>query len=236
MASNILSRLLPSSGSDDRSVYEMMRDDERSSPSSDGDDRAGTALDEENLGQRFQDQDLEDLLASATQSQVHTESLPPSSPQKETQRQRTDLPTWASRRSPSAHSPLEDDDDVPESLLLGDDRNKFESSPPGAPTRRPAGQDTLPAPVPGPSTNRTRAQWEATRAHQRLHNERRVEGSAATRIRRGWNALLAADPKEKAMWRWANVQNLDSFLYDVYQYYLGRGIWSIALTRALNLL
>jgi autophagy-related protein 9 len=38
------------------------------------------------------------------------------------------------------------------------------------------------------------------------------------------------------MWRWANVEDLDNFLKDVYTYFLGNGIWSILLTRVLNLL
>ena len=38
------------------------------------------------------------------------------------------------------------------------------------------------------------------------------------------------------MWRWTNVQNLDNFLNDVYNYYIGKGIWSILLARVLNLL
>lgn len=42
-------------------------------------------------------------------------------------------------------------------------------------------------------------------------------------------------PKERAMWMWANVTNLDIFLQDVYDYYLGNGWYCIALQRFLNL-
>ena len=38
------------------------------------------------------------------------------------------------------------------------------------------------------------------------------------------------------MWLWANVENLDNFLKDVYTYFLGNGMWSILLNRALSLL
>jgi len=38
------------------------------------------------------------------------------------------------------------------------------------------------------------------------------------------------------MWRWANVENLDNYLKDVYMYFMGNGIWCIGLGRALNLL
>jgi autophagy-related protein 9 len=48
--------------------------------------------------------------------------------------------------------------------------------------------------------------------------------------------MAMIDPKEKAMWMWANVENLDNFLKDVYTYFLGNGIWSILLNRALSLL
>ncbi|WWC71134.1 uncharacterized protein I206_105087 [Kwoniella pini CBS 10737] len=41
---------------------------------------------------------------------------------------------------------------------------------------------------------------------------------------------------EKALWKWVNVEDLDGFLQEVYDYYKGKGIWCIALARALNLL
>ncbi|KAJ3774233.1 putative transmembrane protein [Lentinula raphanica] len=44
------------------------------------------------------------------------------------------------------------------------------------------------------------------------------------------------DPYERALWNWVNVYNLDAFLQEVYLYYEGKGIYSIALSRGLNLL
>ena len=44
------------------------------------------------------------------------------------------------------------------------------------------------------------------------------------------------DDYEKALWNWINVYNLDAFLQEVYYYYDGKGIYSIALSRGLNLL
>lgn len=35
---------------------------------------------------------------------------------------------------------------------------------------------------------------------------------------------------------WANVENLDQFLNEVYAYYIGHGIYSILLNRAVKLL
>ncbi|KAK4054015.1 autophagy protein atg9 [Microbotryomycetes sp. JL221] len=42
--------------------------------------------------------------------------------------------------------------------------------------------------------------------------------------------------RDRALWRWINVEDLDSFLQQVYVYYVGKGIWAIALSRLLNLL
>jgi autophagy-related protein 9 len=44
------------------------------------------------------------------------------------------------------------------------------------------------------------------------------------------------DNYERALWNWVNVYNLDAFLHEVYSYYEGKGIFSIALARGLNLL
>jgi autophagy-related protein 9 len=44
------------------------------------------------------------------------------------------------------------------------------------------------------------------------------------------------DDYERALWNWVNVYNLDAFLQEAYYYYEGKGIYSIALSRGLNLL
>ncbi|KAK9457674.1 autophagy protein Apg9-domain-containing protein [Dipodascopsis uninucleata] len=43
------------------------------------------------------------------------------------------------------------------------------------------------------------------------------------------------DPRERALWKWVNVENLDNFLQEVYEYYMGNGIYSIIISRAINL-
>jgi autophagy-related protein 9 len=48
--------------------------------------------------------------------------------------------------------------------------------------------------------------------------------------------MRGLDPYERALWNWVNVYNLDAFLQEVYYYYDGKGIYSIALARGLNLL
>ncbi|KAH9945782.1 APG9-domain-containing protein [Epithele typhae] len=48
--------------------------------------------------------------------------------------------------------------------------------------------------------------------------------------------MRGLDAHERALWNWVNVYNLDSFLQEAYYYYEGKGIYSIALSRGLNLL
>lgn len=50
------------------------------------------------------------------------------------------------------------------------------------------------------------------------------------------HALRLLSEREKAMWLWANVEDLDEFLPEVYAYYTGKGVVCIVLTRVLNLL
>ncbi|KAH8099544.1 APG9-domain-containing protein [Cristinia sonorae] len=48
--------------------------------------------------------------------------------------------------------------------------------------------------------------------------------------------MRGLDDFERALWNWVNVYNLDAFLQEAYYYYEGKGIYSIALSRGLNLL
>ncbi|KAG8929327.1 autophagy protein atg9 [Tulasnella sp. 418] len=47
---------------------------------------------------------------------------------------------------------------------------------------------------------------------------------------------VGLDAYERALWDWVNVYNLDAYLQEVYMYYVGKGIYCIALSRGLNLL
>lgn len=47
--------------------------------------------------------------------------------------------------------------------------------------------------------------------------------------------LQLNDARNHAIWRWANVKNLDIFLTEVYDYYTGKGLYNILLMRAINL-
>lgn len=208
------------------------------------------ALDEENLGGPYEDYELEEALATATDTHSTTQSTPlflhrnpretpqgflgsPKTPRK------SDRHKW--RLSPPR--PVEDDrddDDVPASLLVeGDDDDvgpqDLAPPPPHAPPSRNIHDND--EPLLGPSTRETRNHWDRVKTHQPIHPipPRIVPvPTQAGGQRRG--GLAFVDPKEKAMWRWANVENLDNFLADVYDYFLGNGIKSILLSRVLNLL
>lgn len=202
MASNLLSRLLPSASDEPFEV------DRRSSSTGEHHDMD---IDEENLEARFEAQDLENLLADASSSHMTTES------------------TWR-QPGPSQAAPLYDDDDVPESLLLEGGRDV--PPPDSKQHQEPTGG--LPPPVPGPSTRQTRAQWETTRRHQRLHDEDRTAPVPRWGVP-GRQGQFTVDPQQKALWRWVNVSDLDTFLAEVYAYYTSCGIYSILLRRFLTL-
>lgn len=234
MASNILSRLLPANPSG-RSIYDDLRAHEEGSES-DLEERAGLALDEENLNFRDEELGVADVF-NGEESRMTTESTAFITQQRQPRR----ASDKSSRKSKSgrskwvAQSPrlLDDDgdDDVPASLLIeGHDMPGPTSGNP--PRARPGKHQKRQSVVPGPSGQENRAHWEAAQAQQRLHQESDLGGPQP--IRRS-NGPLASSAKEQAMWRWINVTNLDNFINDVYEYYKGAGVWSIVLERALNL-
>lgn len=47
--------------------------------------------------------------------------------------------------------------------------------------------------------------------------------------------LNTLNPKERALWKWANVENLDIFLQDAYNYYMGNGYYCIIIQKVLNI-
>ena len=147
-------------------------------------------------------------------------------------RRGTNRTKWI-HRSPRILEADDVDDEVPQSLLTEGDQDGVATHQhhEGRRTQSPNS-----APVPGPATTSTRAKWQATQQQQQLHQDPYVSRAPATRPFRKNQALMLIDPKEKAMWRWANVENLDNFLRDVYDYFLGNGIWCILLSRILNLL
>ena len=227
MASNLLSRLLPPAAGEP-SVYETLRQHDELSDQSDLEERAGMTLDEENIGTGFHDYEP-DALTDATTNKVGSSRVKYSSRQSQGSAART---AQSRPRTPHAagRANMDDlDDEVPQSLLIEDDQ---------APNLLPRiEQDSaMPPPVSGPSSRATRAKWQATQEQQRLHQESVLPREYSKKNLRRGQPLGMMDPKDRAMWMWANVENLDNFLKDVYDYYIGNGIWCILLNRILNLL
>ncbi|KAJ5570532.1 uncharacterized protein N7459_009962 [Penicillium hispanicum] len=240
MSSNILSRFLPPT--DSPSVYEAIREHDAGSDSSDVEERAGLAPGHNQ--DPFSDRDLENALADARNSQtsspaaallgqrplpqaVHRHGSPSVS-----RRRKPSRPRWTAQVSPQGYELDDRDEDVPESLLVeGHDDEDLKSRLPPPPQMMPSRSRT-PSPPPSPYPNRPR--WETNRTPRSQDSD---GGHPWGRWLAGQHPSLAnTDPKRKAMWRWANVEDLDNFLKDVYTYFLGNGFWSILLSRTLNLL
>lgn len=229
MTSKILSRLLPSGNGE--SIYETLRQNEDSSDQSDIEEQAGMALDEENLKEGFNDYELDEVLANADLSSTPSSKILASNRTSEQRTGRAHQSFAQTRLSQRRAAAEELDDDVPQSLLFEGDGPQVMA--PREQQRQPA----IPVPMSGLALPETRAKWQAVQERQRLHPESDILQSPQTghpprRVHIGG----AAHPREKAMWRWANVENLDNFLKDVYDYFLGNGIWCILLGRVLNLL
>lgn len=242
MSSNILSRFLPPN--DSPSVYEAIREHDAGSDSSDIEDRAGM-MPEDIPRETFSDLELEDVLADAQESQISNPSaalLGERPPQKVTdhfaspvvsRRRKPSRPRWMRHQSPSGYELDDHDEDVPQSLLVeGHDDEELRSRLPPPPQSMPSRSRT---PSPRPSPHPDQPHW----------NEPQVSRPSETHIGNHFArwfvgqqhpSLAFIDPKKKSMWRWANVEDLDNFLKDVYIYFLGNGFWSILLSRALNLL
>jgi len=233
MRSNLLSRLLPANAAG-RSIYDDLRAHDEDSES-DLEERAGMALDEENLGYHDDDLGGPDIFNGGDS---HTSAgsnaffgRQQSKPRSEGKGKRNK--SQSSRSKWLAQSPrlLEEDgdDDVPASLLIEEDDLPGPSIKAIQTRSKKGGKRQGGIPSAGPSNRETREHWEAAQAQQRLHQE------PAAPPRQGHGLLVGSD-KDKAMWRWINVVNLDNFIMDAYEYYQGSGMWCIIFDKSLYLL
>ncbi|KND93043.1 Autophagy-like protein 9 [Tolypocladium ophioglossoides CBS 100239] len=227
MANNLFGRLAPSSRGT-RSFYEELRahDDD------DGDLEAGTALnvDEENLRQQFNEFDAEGLTAGDSRVTVDSAAYGVSQLGKATRQHH-------GRREASSGWPVHDEDadnDVPASLLV----EPNEAEPVRAPPRERASRHSQPRPphAAGGSSVRSQAQWEAATTQQRLHQDDSSARPSTSHPRSLMEGVVPGGRREKALWRWVNTSNLDSFMRDVYDYYEGGGLMCILCSNALWLL
>lgn len=222
MTPNIFGRLAASPQST-RSFYEQLRSRDEEAEE-DIEHQAGLNIDDENLRQHLDELDAGNL----GNSRLSVASAVPGAEQRNTNdRPRSPVPRW------KAHD--EDmDNDVPASLLV-----EHHSHEPAAPPRSPGTshrtQHRSHRPVAAsPSTGR-RAQWEAAAAQQPLHGTGQGRPADA-QPRSLLSGKSPAGAKEKAMWRWVNTSNIDSFMRDIYDYFEGGGLWCILTSNALWLL
>ncbi|EPS33293.1 hypothetical protein PDE_08255 [Penicillium oxalicum 114-2] len=241
MSSNILSRFLPPTESP--SVYEAIREHDAASDTSDVEERAGLAR-QMNQQADYSDEDLRAELADAAQSDDDTPNAGASDPRirdqagpggspSRTRWHKSSRPRWSNSQSGSPYEPEDRDEDVPLSLLVeGLDEEGLRSRLPPPPHKMPSRPRTpSPQTTPPPERNRTQ-----TRHNPSIPGAISALPLARWLVAQRHTSLGSSDPKQKAMWRWANVENLDNFLKDVYTYFLGNGFWSILLSRTLNLL
>lgn len=156
----------------------------------------------------------------------------------------------------------EEEEDVPSSLLF--ENHQPSNSPQKKPILRPNAQSILNQPstrgnaksqhsvlftnppkpkrkqpftgtnrsLPLPVTAQSNPPGKVRSAVQTVFRHNAVDPEGRHGVR---SNLGLIDPKERALWKWANVENLDNFLQEVYNYYLGNGFYCILLSRLLNM-
>ncbi|EXJ94705.1 hypothetical protein A1O1_03102 [Capronia coronata CBS 617.96] len=238
MASNLFSRFTGSNNAS-ASIYDTIREHDEDSGGSDVEERAGLVAEGQLADQGYLDLDSPD--PNLTPPQVPSRHLDASTlDANRGQASRKDKsriqhrPRW----SQGTHKLLdveEADDEVPASLLI--DHNAG---------GREHGSISLPPPPSQTSSDGIAQRRDGSRrqspGHPLRSQTRRPSGLGDQQHPRTdavpaalWGNLASADPKEKAMFRWVNVTNLDNFLLEVYTYYVYHGFWSILLMRLLNL-
>ena len=229
MASNFMSRLM-NSNNPSASIYETLREQDEESEALDVEEAAANAADGTNRRDSWSDQPLNDW---SPQTQRQDTRQDAGHGQGHPQLSRKHKSRRARPRRHGRHSKLLDveeaDDDVPASLLIDHHAGDIDPDsitlppPPSSIPDGPLGRGDV-----GPSTA------------SRRRPASRLGGQTPARVRPingiiGGN-LATVDPREKAMFRWVNVTDLDNFLVDVYDYYIHHGFWSTILLRFFGLL
>ena len=218
MTSRVLSRFLPVADGD-VSIFETLRNEphhldvesQRAPPSEDAfhdyEDDPGQMLFE---GANDDDDDVEGLAHVSPRARASMQSSPT------LDRIR---PKWLDSLK---NRRIEEDDDVPTSLLL-DQNSSRASSRPGK----------------GPAKATQEARWQAAQQRHGLYPIAQVRSLAGVPSDPAPGSVSAPpqiNPQAEAMWLYTNASNLDAFLHEMYQYFVEHGVWSILLSRAIKLL
>lgn len=142
--------------------------------------------------------------------------------------------TQFSKFASTSRWPYHDEDvenDVPASLLV----ESNEQEPKRTLQSMHTHHDTTPLHA-GKFDRQPKAQWQATTVHQHMHPNSQQSDISIQQPRSLMNGLAPGGRREKALWRWVNISNLDSFMRDVYDYYEGGGLLCILCSNALWLL
>ena len=228
MASNLLSRWR-SSNNPSASIYDTIRQHDEESDISDTE--VAAYANDPRTGEDFHDIESGRVGHEDSRSPpVRRQPLSPNTARRGGRNadKRSSRPRWLAKGQRLFEAD-DADDDVPASLLIE-----------GADVGLGPGSISLPAP---PSVSNDR---RSSARHGRPP-QRSSDGTQATPDRpdtlpapppatRRFAGIANADPREKALYRWTNVINLDVFLDDVYMYYQRNGFWSILLVRLIGLL
>ena len=216
ISSRVLSRLLPVAEGDVSSF-----DGTKFGARRMGDREAGHP-DSLNTPFRDHDEDPERLLFDGDLEQSPDARLRPFASPKTTRIS----PKWLQGQTGGR---VEEDDDVPESLLL----DSTEDHGPGS-LSRPQDKDKGFLPHPKTQT-RSQAAQEQTCYQDDPLSSRGGKREVVPRIaKRERTSYPRQDPHAEAMWLWTNASNPDAFLLEVYHYYVEHGVYSILLKRMIG--
>ncbi len=229
MASNLLSRWR-SSNNPSASIYDTLRQHDDDSDISDTESAA--YVNDLQTGEDFHDIEngaVEQADARSAEARPQRRFGPRTTRRGAGQAdRRSSRPKWLTKGQRLFE--VEDaDDDVPASLLIE-----------GADVGLSPGSIALPPPPSvinerRPSPRRGQQPRSAQGGSQTTSTRPGTLPAPPPAIRR-FAGIANADPREKALYRWTNVVNLDVFLDDVYMYYQRNGFWSILLGRLIGLL
>lgn len=219
LSSRVLSRFLPVAEGD-VSMYEQLRQS-TARPQDLEAQRAGRTTYSEPFHDHDEDDNPDAFLYDATEQSPSTVPSP------------VMMQPRGQQSRPKRGRRVEEDDDVPESLLM--ELKKNGKSRAGPSRGGAAGVGMMESKL-----AKAEAQWRAAQEQQGLH--RSHDPRQPRPVSRTSHPTSTApignrpNPQADAMWLYTNASNLDAFLHEIYQYFVGHGVWSILLSRALTLL